>query len=323
MRSIEVAKAEVNAVDVIVPFFRAEQFVLEFMSAFSNLCSSNADFNFKLIAIDDGSDDRTWDLICNYIESRPAFNVEAIKLSRNYGQHPATVAGLRTSKADYIVVMDGDLEDNPSDILLLLEKLRSSDLDIVVASYKNRKSSRNRLLSKVFHKISNRQVYREAPSTFKAFKSHIREKILRYPELSRLSGPVIDSIGFTRANIQIHSQSVKTYGSRYSFVGRLKIGFPFLLSRMPSLPSYLLLFSMFIIFSLLFYALVIIVAFVFDYATLPSGLNQVVLLLLLIFGWLVFVSSILILFLQEILGYVKGAPDYEIQRVINYSRRNF
>ncbi|MBK6274015.1 MAG: glycosyltransferase [Saprospirales bacterium] len=70
--------------------------------------------------IDDGSYDNSWNTIESLTQTIP--NLIGIKLSRNFGQHYAIACGIEHVKGEWIVVMDGDLQDNPQEITRLLEK---------------------------------------------------------------------------------------------------------------------------------------------------------------------------------------------------------
>lgn len=74
---------------------------------------------FEMIAVDDGSSDGTWPLLKEASESRAWLH--GVRLSRNFGQHPATFAGLEAAAGDIVVTMDADLQTFPEDIPLLLE----------------------------------------------------------------------------------------------------------------------------------------------------------------------------------------------------------
>jgi len=82
---------------------------------------------FELIFVDDGGDQRTWEIIREIVHSDK--RVKGLRLSRNFGQHPAIMAGLRASHGDAVLVMDCDLQDPVEMIPTFLAAL--SDVDIV------------------------------------------------------------------------------------------------------------------------------------------------------------------------------------------------
>ena len=78
---------------------------------------------FEIILVDDGSQDQTWELIES--EAKAEKRIKGIKLSRNFGHHYAITAGLHNSRGDWVVVMDGDLQDRPEVIPDLYKKVNS------------------------------------------------------------------------------------------------------------------------------------------------------------------------------------------------------
>jgi glycosyltransferase involved in cell wall biosynthesis len=100
--------------------------------------------DWRLILVCDGSPDKSWEVMRGIAEERS--NVLALELSRNFGQHIAVTAGLDHADADYVVAMDSDLQDPPTAIGAMLEKLKTEDLDIVIA----RRLSRQDPLAKRF-----------------------------------------------------------------------------------------------------------------------------------------------------------------------------
>ena len=106
--------------DIVVPLYNDSD-VLEALcdAVFSEI---NGKFkSFRLILIDDGSVDSTFE---NAMKMRNNYdNLEIIRLAGNFGQHRAILAGLRSTNADIVAVMDSDLQDRPEHILVMVEKM--------------------------------------------------------------------------------------------------------------------------------------------------------------------------------------------------------
>ena len=77
---------------------------------------------FELVLVDDGSSDRTAELLQELSRTTP--ELVAVLLRRNYGQTAAMAAGFDASRGDEIVTLDGDLQNDPADIPMIVEKLR-------------------------------------------------------------------------------------------------------------------------------------------------------------------------------------------------------
>jgi polyisoprenyl-phosphate glycosyltransferase len=107
---------------------------------------------WRLILVCDGSPDGSWRELEKIAGERA--NVTAVELARNYGQHVAVSAGLDFSTADYVVVMDSDLQDPPSAIPALVDLLDREEYDVVYAIRTLRRDpSMKRLTSWLFWKF--------------------------------------------------------------------------------------------------------------------------------------------------------------------------
>ena len=108
--------------------------------------------DWRMLLVNDGSRDQSWPVLCRLAERRD--NLTVLDLSRNFGQQIAVSAGLDFAEADYVVVVDSDLQDPPSAIPELLRKLREEDLDVVYACRRVRHDPPlKRLTSWVFWRV--------------------------------------------------------------------------------------------------------------------------------------------------------------------------
>ena len=78
--------------------------------------------SFELVFVDDASTDKSFDVLSGFYEKHPGV-IQVVRLSRNFGQQVAVVAGIEKAEGDSIVVMDSDLQDLPEEIPKLYEKL--------------------------------------------------------------------------------------------------------------------------------------------------------------------------------------------------------
>jgi glycosyltransferase involved in cell wall biosynthesis len=94
----------------------------------------------ELVLVNDGSRDATETLALKLIEEN-SMPITFLSLSRNFGEHNAVLAGLRASTGDYVVTMDDDLQNPPSEILKLLAAAESERRDVVYSSYDQKEHS--------------------------------------------------------------------------------------------------------------------------------------------------------------------------------------
>ncbi len=142
--------------------------------------------NYELIFVDDGSSDNTRGNIKKYSNER----VKLVMLNKNYGQTTAMAAGIDVAIGEYIVTLDGDLQNDPADIPAMVTKLEEEDLDMVAGIRAKRKDGM--LLRKVPSKIANAMIRRltgvylhDYGCTLKVFRKNIAKDLGLYGELHR------------------------------------------------------------------------------------------------------------------------------------------
>jgi dolichol-phosphate mannosyltransferase len=108
---------------VVVPVFNEESLIGELVKRVKTNAQLISD-DFEIILIDDGSQDKTWELIEN--EANTEKRVKGLKFSRNFGHHYAITAGLHNASGEWVIVMDGDLQDRPEVIPELYQKSQTA-----------------------------------------------------------------------------------------------------------------------------------------------------------------------------------------------------
>jgi len=176
---------------VVIPVMNEEDNVQPMIEAVSVALK---DYDYEVIFVDDGSTDATKQRIKEHMDER----IYLVELRKNYGQSTAMAAGIDYSTGTYITMLDGDLQNDPSDIPMMLEKLKAEDWDVVAGNRKNRQDGA--LLRKIPSKIANAiirsmtKVYiQDYGCTLKVFKREIAEELGLYGELHRFI-PVLASM---------------------------------------------------------------------------------------------------------------------------------
>jgi glycosyltransferase involved in cell wall biosynthesis len=142
---------------------------------------------YEVIFVDDGSSDGTLEILLDLRERNP--NVKIISFTRNFGQTAALSAGIDFSKGDILIPMDGDLQNDPEDILSLLQKIEEG-YDVVSGWRKDRKDPflTRRLPSVIANKIISWMGgvhLHDYGCTMKAYRRDILKNIRLYGEMHR------------------------------------------------------------------------------------------------------------------------------------------
>jgi len=180
---------------------------------------------YEIIFVDDGSSDGTLEMLLDLRNKNP--NIKIISFSRNFGQTAALSAGIDFSKGDILIPMDGDLQNDPEDILLLLKKI-DEGYDVVSGWRKNRRDPflTRRLPSIVANKIISLigGVYlHDYGCTLKAYRRDILKNIKLYGEMHRFIPIYAEWIGARVAEIPVRHFPRKGGSSKYGMSRIFKV----------------------------------------------------------------------------------------------------
>ena len=181
------------------------------------------DFEYEIILVDDGSNDRT----IPKIKSMRDEKVHLIELQKNYGQSSALAAGIDYATGDYIVTMDGDLQNDPADIPRMVEMALNEDWDLVAGIRKNRKDNWLRTFpSKIANSIIRRSTgvrIADNGCALKVFKAQLAKNIGLYGELHRFISVLAAFEGARFTQMEVNHYP-RPYGqSKYGFRRTFKV----------------------------------------------------------------------------------------------------
>jgi undecaprenyl-phosphate 4-deoxy-4-formamido-L-arabinose transferase len=184
-------------VSIVVPVYKGETFIEPLVAELSRTLPTFTE-QYEIILVNDGSPDRSWEIIRRLTSEYPC--VRGIRMMRNYGQHNATLCGVREARYEIVVTMDQDLQHPPAEIPALLAKLEEG-YDVVYGSPRKLPQGVLRnlmtaaikwILAKVVGLPSVRNV-----SAFRAFRTYLREAFVNFQNPSLIID-VLLSWGTTR-----------------------------------------------------------------------------------------------------------------------------
>jgi len=202
---------------IVVPVYNEEDSVEKLVANIVH-AGEQFDFEYELILIDDGSRDITWKIIERLKKTTP--QLKGIKFRRNYGQTSAMVAGFDHSSGEIIVTMDGDLQNDPSDIPVLLKKIEEG-YDIVSGWRKFRKDHFSRVLpSRIANGIISATTgvhLHDYGCSLKAYRADCIKSIKAYGDMHRFF-PALASMTGARVTEVPVNHFPREYGvSKYGF----------------------------------------------------------------------------------------------------------
>ncbi len=183
--------------------------------------SALPNIDFEAIFVDDGSTDRTREEILNIDDNR-FFLVE---LKRNYGQSSALQAGIDQAQGEYVALLDGDLQNDPADVPMMLQMMEDEEWDMVAGVRANRKDGM--FLRKVPSKIANYMIrkstgihMKDLGCTLKIFTRETIKSIHIYGELHRYIPALIALEGATKITQVDVNHRPREFGSSKYNLGR-------------------------------------------------------------------------------------------------------
>jgi len=204
-------------VSVVIPVYNSEK-TLESLVAGLEVNLRDDWTPFEIVLVDDGSIDNSWNRICQLALQKS--HVLAIRLSKNFGQHQAILAGVERSKGTVTAIMDCDLQDQPSDIPKVLSKL-SEGFDIVVTTTgpSHQSPLRRIFRSAYFGLIAWSSTTKIEPNlgTIVAFNKKVREGYLAVRDQHRHTNLVLAWLGFNRTSVEVEKLPSRARMSTYSF----------------------------------------------------------------------------------------------------------
>jgi dolichol-phosphate mannosyltransferase len=233
---LRVAPPALETVSVIVPFYNEEEcaeFVLRELVA----CQPGA----QIIAVDDGSKDRTWKIL------RSVPGVTPLRLTQNRGQSGALYAGLRYASGDILVMLDGDGQNDPADIAKLVELLRSGSCDVAVGRRAQRRDTwSRRAASRIANRVRRFFLHDGISDTGCSLKAIHRDHVdllVPFNGLHRFLPAIFTHAGLAIAEIDVNHRERKAGTSKYTNLDRAirglydLVGVCWLLKRKLVLPA--------------------------------------------------------------------------------------
>jgi dolichol-phosphate mannosyltransferase len=304
-------------VSIVAPVYRNEPSLRELAERVA--AALDADWpDYELLLVDDGSPDHAWEVI--QALSGEDRRVKGIRLSRNFGQHPAIAAGFDAARGEKIVLMDADLQDRPEELPRLLSGLRD-DIDIVYTIKHDSENSRSdNITSRVFHAVFSRVTRSNVPSgigTYRAFSRKVLEGLKSYPEYNVLYGPLMFYVGYTSMFIDVPRDDRKHGPSSYSFIRRLSLAVRSLASYTDVPIRMFFSVGLFVLAATILYSVVIVIQYMMFGALLPSGLTLLALLILFVLAMTLMGLGIIGSYVFRVYQEVLRRPRYLVTQTLN------
>ena len=217
---------------IVVPLHNEQENVTDLYDRLKHVMEVHGE-SFEIVMVDDGSRDRTFNLLREIaaVDSR----VTVVKLRRNFGQTSALAAGFDHSRGEYIIAMDGDLQHDPADIPLFLEKI-AEGYDIVSGWRKRRidnlwlRRIPSRCANWLMAKLSGVNIH-DFGTTFKAYRREVLEQVPLYGELHRFIPALASWYGASIIEVPIRNVNRERGASHYGISRTFRVFFDLITIR--------------------------------------------------------------------------------------------
>lgn len=214
-------------ISVVIPLLNEEESLIELYDWIAGVMQSNR-FSYEILFIDDGSTDRSWDIINQLSNNNP--QVKGIRFLKNFGKSQALHAGFELAQGDVIITMDADLQDNPEEIPELYDMVQNQHYDMVSGWKKKRYDSviSKNLPSKLFNwaarKTSGVKLH-DFNCGLKAYKKTVVKNIDVSGEMHRYIPVLAKTAGFSNIGEKIVQHQARKYGQTKFGMDRFINGF--------------------------------------------------------------------------------------------------
>lgn len=216
---------------IVVPLFNEDESLPALEEWVRRVMDAN-NFTYEIIMVDDGSKDRSWQVIEDLQKKNP--NVRGIKFRRNYGKSAALFVGFEAAEGDVVITMDADLQDSPDEIPELRRIIVEDSYDLVSGWKKKRydpimKTIPSKFFNGVTRWISHIPLH-DFNCGLKAYRRDVVKSIEIYGEMHRYTPLLAKWSGFHKIGEKVVEHRARQFGVSKFGLDRFVNGFLDLLS---------------------------------------------------------------------------------------------
>ena len=306
-------------ISIVIPMYCEEEVVRECYNRVTSICNSINDYEYEIICIDDGSRDKTLQILEEIANDDKG--VKVISFSRNFGHQCAVTAGLKYVTGDAIVIIDADLQD-PPELIPDMVKLWEQGNDVIYGKRKKRKgeSTFKLLTASMFYRTLNALADVEIPrdtGDFRLVDRKVVDTINSMPEHNKFLRGLFSWVGYKQYEFEYERKERYAGKTKYPLKKMLKLASDGIIS-FSNKPLKILgeigIISILISFIILIYALI---SFAFELNDITPGWTSLMVAITFFSG----VQLVSIWMISEYIGRIydetKGRPEYIINKTIN------
>ncbi len=307
-------------INIIIPCFNEENNLNSLITKLDEVLNISG-YKFNYLFVDDGSSDRTFDLLKEKSSKRE--NIRILKLSRNFGSHIGISAGIENStNADAIILLPADLQEPPELIPDLLKKWEEGFEVVWTIREKRAQSIFGKMLSKSFYKLfvsgSNLKDYpKEGPSAYFLLDNKVVKEWRKFGENNRMIIGLISWMGFKQTKIYYKQNERFSGKSSWGFMNLIKIAIDSFVSFSYAPIRFISYIGIFVSFIGFIYSLFLIINKVF-YGVGPTGWTSLMVVMLFLGGIQLITLGVIGEYVWRGVDESRNRPLYLVSEKINF-----
>ena len=309
-------------ISIVVPMYYEEKVVDECYKRLKDSLSKLENYTYELIFIDDGSKDKTLDILKEIAEKDD--KVKIISFSRNFGHQAAVTAGLKNVSGDVVVIIDADLQD-PPEVIPEMVKLWEEGNDVIYGKRKKREGESffKLLTAKMFYKTLNALSDYEIPSDtgdFRLVDRRVVDAINEMPEHNKFLRGLFSWVGYKQYEYEYERHERYAGKTKYPLKKMLKLAKDgiFGFSKKPAeivgktAVTTIVISGIILIYSLVSYA--------FKLNSLVPGWTSIICTITFLSGVQLLSLWVILEYIERIYDESKQRPQYIIEKKINFDK---
>lgn len=201
-------------ISVIVPLYNEDESLGELTAWIDRVMQQNK-FSYEVWLVDDGSRDRSWEVIEKLSAANPA--IKGIRFRRNYGKSAALNTGFEHASGEVVITMDADMQDSPDEIPALYHMIKDEGYDLVSGWKKVRHDPKSKTIpTKLFNWATRRMSgvkLHDFNCGLKAYRLDVVKAIEVYGEMHRYIPVIASRAGFRRIGEKVVEHRARVYGT--------------------------------------------------------------------------------------------------------------
>ncbi len=298
---------------LIIPCYNEEGNVKKFYEE-TEKAFSQSGVKLEYIFVNDGSTDKTGEMLGELFRTEYSSNITVVTFSRNFGKEAAIYAGLQHADGDFMCVIDADLQQQPSVALEMYKTITANPEIDCVCAYQNTRSEGRGMsaVKSAFYRIINKMAeieFKDGASDFRLFNKKVRDAVLSLGEYHRFSKGIFSWVGFNVHYMEYKAEERNSGKTKWSFGKLLKYAFSGIIA-FSTAPLKLSIYigSAATAFSVI-YLIITVIRKLTSHINV-DGFTQLVILISFFSGVLLFTVGIIGEYIAKIYQQVKNRPIY-------------